>query len=136
LAGVLTGVLSGLAPALQTPASGIAQALREGDRSQTGSRGQGRLRAVLVAGEVALSFILLVGSGLLIRSFTQLMNVNRGFQTENRLVFSLSMPNSYWEKGVGKQFMDRFFARLAGMPQVVSAGAVSHRPVEGGDPGM
>ena len=57
---------------------------------------------------MALSFVLLVGSGLLIRSFTQLMNVNRGFQTENRLVFSLSMPDSYGRDGIGKQFLDRF----------------------------
>ena len=132
---VLTGLLSGLAPALQAPAGGIAAALREGDR-QTGSRGQGRLRAALVTGEVALSFVLLVGAGLLIRSFTQLMRVDRGFATENRLVFSVSMPESYWQKGVGKQFLDRFFERLAATPEVLAAGAVSHRPVEGGDPGM
>ncbi len=135
-AGVLTGVLSGLAPALQAPASGIAHALREGDRSQTGSRGQGRLRAVLVTGEVALSFVLLVGSGLLIRSFAQLMNVNRGFQTENRLVFSLSMPDSYRRDGIGKQFLDRLLERLTSIPQVRAAGAVSNRPVAGGNPGM
>ncbi|MBZ5725284.1 MAG: ABC transporter permease [Acidobacteriia bacterium] len=135
LMAALTGVLSGLAPAWQTPAGAIAAALREGDR-QTGSRGQWRLRAALVTGEVALSFLLLVGAGLLIRSFSQLMSVNRGFQTENRLVFSVSMPNSYWEKGVGKQFLDRFFARLSAVPQVISAGAVSQRPVEGDDPGM
>jgi putative ABC transport system permease protein len=132
---LLTGVLSGLVPALQAPVSGIAAALRDGDR-QTGSRGQGRLRASLVTGEVALSFLLLVGAGLLIRSFTQLMSVNPGFQTENRLLFSVSMPNTYWEKGVGKQFLDRFFERLSTAPEVISAGAVSHRPVEGGDPGM
>jgi putative ABC transport system permease protein len=136
LAGMLTGVLSGLAPALQAPLSGIANALREGDRSQAGSRGQGRLRAVLVAGEVALSFVLLVGAGLLIRSFTQLMNVNRGFQTDNRLVFSLSMPDSYGRNGAGKQFLDRLLERLAAIPQVRAAGAVSNRPVEGGNPGM
>jgi putative ABC transport system permease protein len=135
LIAVFTGVLSGLLPALQAPSNGIAAALRDGDR-QTGSRGQGRLRAALVTGEVALSFLLLVGAGLLIRSFSQLMNVNRGFQTENRLVFSVSMPNSYYEKGVGKQFLDRFFARLLAVPQVIAAGAVSHRPIEGGDPGM
>jgi len=135
LLAVLTGVLSGLAPALQAPASGIAAALRDGDR-QTGSRAQGRLRATLVTGEVALSFLLLVGAGLLIRSFTQLMTVNPGFQTENRLLFSVSMPNSYWEKGVGKQFLDRIFERLSAAPQVISAGAVNTRPVEGGNPGM
>ncbi|MGA3039687.1 MAG: ABC transporter permease [Bryobacteraceae bacterium] len=135
LAAALTGGLSGLLPALQAPSGGIAAALRDGDR-QTGSRAQGRLRAALVAGEVALSFLLLVGAGLLIRSFTQLMSVNRGFQTENRLVFSMSMPGSYYEKGVGKQFVDRLFARLTAVPQVIAAGAVSHRPIEGGDPGM
>lgn len=135
LIAVLTGVLSGLAPALQAPAHHIAAALRDRDR-QTGSRGQGRLRTVLVTGEVALSFLLLVGAGLLIRSFTQLVNVNPGFQTENRLLFSVSMPGSYWKNGVGKQFLDRLFERLSAVPEVVAAGAVSHRPVEGGDPGM
>jgi putative ABC transport system permease protein len=135
LIAVVTGLLSGLLPALQSPAGGIATALRDGDR-QTGSRRQGRMRAALVTGEVALSFLLLVGAGLLIRSFHQLMSVNPGFQTENRLLFSVNMPNSYWEKGVGKQFLDRFFTRLSADPYVVSAGAVSHRPVEGGNPGM
>jgi putative ABC transport system permease protein len=135
LIAVLTGVLSGLAPALQAPANGIAAALRDSDR-QTGSRGQGRLRALLVTGEVALSFLLLVGAGLLIRSFTELMNVNSGFQTAHRLVFSVSMPGSYYENGVGKQFLDRLFERLATVPEVIAAGAVSNRPVEGGDPGM
>src|SRR5512140_2532450 len=120
---------------MQAPATGIAAALREGDR-QTGSRAQGRLRRALVTGEVALSFFLLVGAGLLIRSFTQLMNVNRGFQTEGRLVFSVILPGSYWEKGVGKQFLDRFFERLSAVPGVVAAGAVGHRPLEGGNPGM
>jgi predicted permease len=135
LIAVLTGLLSGLAPALQAPAQQIAAALRAQDR-QTGSRGQGRLRMALVTGEVALSFLLLAGAGLLIRSFTQLTSVNPGFQTENRLLFSISMPSSYFEKGAGKQFMDRLFERLSTLPEVIAAGAVSHRPVEGGDPGM
>jgi putative ABC transport system permease protein len=134
-AAVLTGLLSGLAPALQAWAGGVASALRDSDR-QKGSREQGRLRAALVTGEVALSFLLLVGAGLLIRSFAQLMNVNHGFQTENRLVFSVNMPGSYYENGVGKQFMDRFFERLSAVPGVLAVGAVSHRPVGGGNPGM
>ena len=74
LIAILTGVLAGLAPALRAPVGNVAAALRDGDR-QTGSRAQGRLRSALVTGEVALSFFLLVGSGLLIRSFIQLMNV-------------------------------------------------------------
>jgi putative ABC transport system permease protein len=133
--GVLSGLLSGLAPAMQTRASGTSAALREGDR-QTGSRGQGRLRAALVTVEVALSFVLLVGAGLLIHSFAGLLSVNYGFQTENRLFFSVNMPGSYWENGTGKQFLDRFFERLKAEPGVIAAGAVSHRPAEGGNPGM
>jgi predicted permease len=129
------GLLSGLAPALQGLGSGVAAALRESDR-QKGSRGQGRLRAALVTCEVALSFLLLVGAGLLIRSFAQLMKVNHGFQTENRLMFSISMPDAYGKDGVGKQFMDRFFERLSAVPGVIAVGAVGNRPVEGGNPGM
>jgi len=131
----LTGLLSGLAPTLQALSSGVAAPLRDSDR-QKGSRGQARLRATLVTAEVALSFLLLVGAGLLIRSFTQLMSVNHGFQTENRLVFSVSMPGSYWKDGVGKQFLDRFFDRLSAVPEVITVGAVSQRPVVGGNPGM
>jgi putative ABC transport system permease protein len=132
---ILTGVLSGIAPALQTPANSTANAMRDADH-QTGSREQGRLRALLVTAEVAISFLLLVGAGLLIRSFTELMNVNLGFQTEGRLVFSVNMPESYYRNGVGKQFLDRFFQRLSTVPQVIAAGAVSSRPVEGPDTGM
>jgi putative ABC transport system permease protein len=135
LIAILTGVLSGIAPALQTHAGGTASAMRDSDH-QTGSREQGRLRALLVTAEVAISFLLLIGAGLLIRSFTELMNVNRGFQTENRLIFSVSMPQSYSQNGTGKQFLDRFFQRLSSVPQVMAAGAVSSRPVEGGDTGM
>ncbi|MBV9265194.1 MAG: ABC transporter permease [Acidobacteriaceae bacterium] len=135
LVAILTGVLSGLAPALQTPAGGTAAAMRDGDH-QTGSREQGRLRALLVTAEVAISFLLLVGAGLLIRSFAELVNVNRGFKTENRLMFSVSMPESYYQHGAGKQFLDRFFERLSNVPQVIAAGAVSSRPVEGADTGM
>jgi predicted permease len=132
---LLTGVLSGLAPALHAPAGAIAAALREGDR-QTGSRAHGRLRRILVTAEVALSFLLLVGAGLLIRSFTHLTEIDRGFQTEHRLLFSVSFPATYWHDGVGKQFLDRFFERLSGNPAVIAAGAVNQRPMEAGNPGM
>lgn len=135
LIAILTGVLSGIAPALQTRASGTANAIRDADH-QTGSREQGHLRSALVTAEVAISFLLLVGAGLLIRSFTELMSVNGGFRTENRLVFSVSMPESYNENGVGKRFVDRFFQQLSAFPQVIAAGTISSRPIEGADTGM
>ena len=131
----VTGVFAGIAPAMQTPSSGAASAMRGADH-QTGSREQGRLRALLVTAEVAISFLLLVGAGLLIRSFAELVNADRGFQTENRLVFSVDMPQSYYRNGVGKQFLDRFFQRLSSVSEVITAGAISSRPVEGADPGM
>jgi len=131
---IITGLLSGLAPGLQAPVS-IARALHEGDR-QTGSRGENRLRNILVAVEVALSFLLLIGAGLLTRSLDQLMSVQTGFRVENRLMFSVSLPGSYAEHGRGKQFLNRFIDRIRSMPTVESVGAVSHRPIEGGNPGM
>jgi putative ABC transport system permease protein len=69
-----------------------------------------------VTAEVAFSFLLLVGAGLLIRSFAQLMSADRGFQTENRLFFTVNMTGSYYERGVGKQFMDRLTERLRPLP--------------------
>lgn len=135
LLAMVTGAVCGLAPALQTPAGSSAHAMRDADH-QTGSRAQGRLRALLVTAEVALSFLLLVGAGLFIRSFGELMNVNRGFQTESRLMFSVSLPESYYETGAGWQFVNRFLQRLSAAPQVVAAGAVSSRPIEGADTGM
>ena len=61
--------------------------------------------------------------------------VERGFQTEGRLVFSTNIPSSYIQQGVGKQFLDRLREQLSAVPSVVAAGAVSQRPMEGGDPG-
>src|SRR5579884_1710545 len=132
---VLVGIFSGLAPALQAPSSNISEALREGDR-QTGSRSQNRLRSALVTAEVGLSVLLLVGAGLLIRSFERLTHVNSGFETAHRLLFSINFPGSYWENGAGQQFLDRFSERLSTLPGVVEAGSVNSRPIVGWDPGM
>jgi predicted permease len=132
---VLVGVFSGLAPALQAPSSAISKGLREGDH-QTGSRIQNRLRSALVTAEVALSVLLLVGAGLLIRSFERLTHVNPGFQTDHRLLFSINFPGSYWENGAGQQFLNRFNERLSALPGVVAAGSVNSRPIVGWDPGM
>ncbi|MCW5966638.1 MAG: FtsX-like permease family protein, partial [Bryobacterales bacterium] len=132
---LVTGLLAGLAPAVKVPHDAITGTIRDGER-QTGGRGTNRLRAALVTGEVALAFLLLVGAGLLIRSFTELLSVKHGFQAENRLLFSVNMPGSYWEDNSGKQFLDRFLGQLTVLPDTVAVGAVSHRPVEGGNPGM
>jgi len=133
---LLTGLLCGLAPALQTPVQEVATALREGERQAGASRRQGRVRSMLVAAEVALAFVLLVSTGLVLRSFQGLLSEHRGFQTTHRLLFSLSYPESYEQNGRGKQFIDSFLERLSANPDIVSTGAVGVRPVEGPDYGM
>ncbi len=132
--GLLTGVLSGIVPAIQLPRADFHSALREGGRAMVGSRAQKRLRSGLVVAEVALSLTLLVGAGLLIRSFFQVLTVDRGFQSENRLVFAISMPGSYDRQHRG-EVRDQFLERLSAIPGVVST-AVNSRPISGGNPGM
>ena len=133
---LFTGLLCGLAPALQTPLHGVATALREGDRQAGASRRQARVRSMLVAAEVTLAFLLLVSTGLVLRSFQRLLSEDRGFQTTHRLMLSLSYPDIYERNGRGKQFIDTFLERLSADPDIMSSGAVSSRPVEGPVNGM
>jgi putative ABC transport system permease protein len=134
LAAILTGMLSGLVPALQAPYKNIVVGLREGERSQAGSRAQKRLRSVLVTAEVALSLMLLVGAGLLIRSFDRLLRVDRGFQAENRLLAAVNIPGSYKERA--GDVINRFLDRVSTAPGVQSVAAMNSRPIVGWDPGM
>jgi len=134
-AGVLTGVLTGLVPALQASRHEAATTLRAGGQSVAGSRAQQRLRGILVAAEVALSLVLLVGSGLLIRSFGRLMGADRGFDTENRLVVSVNVPTSYGAQE-GLLLNQQLLERVSALPPVASAALVSIRPLAGGSTGL
>src|SRR5262249_7202461 len=131
---VVTGLLSGLAPAFHAPYKNVVSGLREGERSQTGSRGQRRLRAALVMAEVALSLMLLVGAGLLIRSFDRLLRVDRGFQSENRLLVAVNIPYEY--KMRADEVKAQFLPRVTSVPGVLSAAVLNSRPIVGWDPGM
>jgi putative ABC transport system permease protein len=135
LTSIATGILAGLAPALQAPYKNTVTGLREGERGQTGSRGQRRLRAALVTAEVALSLMLLVGAGLLIRSFDRLLRVDRGFQSEHRLVVTVNIPGSYKPERVD-EMVARLTARASSAPGVLSIATVNSRPIVGWDPGM
>jgi predicted permease len=134
-AALLTGIFSGLIPVLQSLHTNIVVALRTGDRNVAGDRRQKRSRSGLVAIEVALSLTLLVGSGLLIRSFYQLLQVDRGFQSENRLLASVSLPRSY-DRQRTRTFLEQFLARVSSVPQIRGAAAVSSRPIVGGNTGL
>jgi len=94
LVACLTGLLFGLAPAWQTTKPDLNVALKDGGRGATGGLHRNRLRAVLIVAEVALSMVLLVGAGLMIRSFTQMTRVDRGFRPEHLLTAKLDFSIS------------------------------------------
>jgi len=133
--GLVTSVLTGLSAALQTSQGALAPALREGDRGAGTSPRQGRVRQVLVASEVALSMTLLVGAGLLVRSFDAVMRAERGFQTERRLLIQVSPPGEYGETRTW-QLLDDFMTRARHIPGVTAVAAVSGRPLSDGSTGL
>ncbi len=135
---VLTGLLTGLVPAIHTPRVDLVPALREGERGVAGTPRQRRLRSVLVAAEVALTLALLVGAGLLLRSFAALLSVDRGFETERRVLVEINLPPQYnADKGSrAQQFVLDFEARVRSLPGVISAALVSGRPMTSGSTGM
>jgi putative ABC transport system permease protein len=90
---LVTGVLFGLIPAMQSAKTSLGQILKDSTRGSSGRRGTQRTRAVLVVTEMALAVILLIGAGLLTRSFVQLMNVNPGYQPEHVVTMSVSLPD-------------------------------------------
>ena len=89
---LLTGILSGLAPALKTSQRRLSETLKEGARAAGGGRGRGH--GVLVALEIALALVLLIGAGLMVRSLNALWKVNPGFRPDNLLTFQLNFPPS------------------------------------------
>lgn len=135
---LFTGILFGLAPAIQTSKVDLNDALKEGGRQASGGRGGRRLRAALVIGEVALSLILLVGAGLLVKSFRQLMQVDPGFDARNVLTLRLRLPDAKYREasqttGFLKEVMRRV-SMLAGVRQVSVATGFPPR-LFGGDSG-
>ena len=127
---VATGLLFGLAPALQLSRPRLASELT-GTRSSAGPR-RHLLRAALVASEVALSLTLLVCAGLLIRSFSRLQEVDPGFATDGVLTFRVALPEArYGEDHQILAFWDRLLERLGSLPGVQTAGAVSGLPLSG-----
>ena len=131
LVAIATGVAFGIAPALQ--ASRVhPDALKEGGRGMTVGSGARQLRRLLVAGEIALSLILLVGAGLLLKSFYRLRQIDPGFQPEGVLTFRLSLPQaSYPEPSQVRNFYLEIMRRLEVLPGVIAAGAVSALPLSG-----
>jgi putative ABC transport system permease protein len=130
---LLTGLFFGLVPALRTAKLDLRETLNEGSRGSTSGPGHHRIRGVLVASEIALAVLLLVGSGLLLRSFSRLQDVPPGFQADHLLVADIPLSQTAYAKPEQRyQFFDRLVERAKALPGVRSAGAASFLPVSGG----
>ncbi|MGC1485277.1 MAG: ABC transporter permease [Candidatus Acidiferrum sp.] len=128
-----TGLLFGIMPAMRTAKLDLREALNEGSRGSTAGPGQHRLRGALVAMEIALAMLLLVGSGLLLRSFSRLQDVPPGFQPDHLLVADIPLSQTAYAKPEARyQFFDRLVERARTLPGVRSAAAASFLPVSGG----
>ena len=134
LVAVATGFLFGLVPALQVSRSHLQQGLCEGGRSSTGSGRHTRLRSVLVVAEVSLAYVLLIGAGLMLRSFVNLLRMDPGFRPEHVLTATLPLPAADYQPGEAvSRFYDQLVTRLSTIPGVRSAGAGSDLPWTGYD---
>jgi putative ABC transport system permease protein len=133
LVSLVTGVLFGLAPALQVSRPDLIDALKASGRATAGLH-KSRLRNALVVSEVALSLVLLVGAGLMIRSFAKLNQVNPGFNPSRVLTLGVTLlPNKYPADEQVALAYSQFLERAAAVPGVLSAGAISDLPLAGGN---
>ncbi|HYY96308.1 MAG TPA: ABC transporter permease, partial [Pyrinomonadaceae bacterium] len=131
---LLTGIVFGLAPALEATRVDLNDALKEGGKGAGGQSARSRgLRSVLVVAEVAIALVLLVGAGLLVRSFMRLQKIDTGFNTENILTMVVRLPGSkYKEDPQYVAFFRRAEEQLAALPGVRGVGMVNYLPLYGG----
>jgi len=130
---VITGLLFGLAPALQTSRTNLQETLKDGSRSGTSDMAGRSVRRALVVAEVALSLTLLVGAGLLIRSVAKLQGVDPGFDPKNVLTFDLALPAVKYRSDTSQiLFTNQLLPQLNAIPGVRAAGMTSVLPFSGG----
>ena len=128
---LLTGALFGLVPAVQASRPDLNDALKEGSRGSTGGR-SGTFRNIFVVAEVALALVLLIGAGLMIRSFMRLQSVETGFDAQNVLTMRVQLPHKkYPEPHQIVDFFKQAQERIAVLPGVQAVGAISYLPLTG-----
>lgn len=122
---IVTGIVFGLLPALQVSKPNLREAMSEGGRTSTAGARHNRLRSILVVAETAIGVMLLIGAGLLIRSFHRLSTVDLGFNPKNVLTANFDLSEARYKPDQMDRFVQDLFARIRVMPGVVSAaGAV------------
>jgi putative ABC transport system permease protein len=127
---VLTGILFGIFPALQLSRTNVNQTLRDEGRGSTGGHRRVQLRGLLVVGQVALSLLLLIGAGLLVRSFSRLLSVDPGFDPQNVLTMNVSLPTvKYADAQKQIAFFDDLSRRISALPGVRSTAISAALPL-------
>ena len=134
---ILTGLIFGLAPAIQVARSELTESMKEGGRGSGTGAAKHRLRAALVVTEVALAFLLLVGSGLLIRSFFEMQNVDTGFNAENVITAGLPISEKrFVNSDQLNAYLRQIVLNLRNIPGVRDTALTSALPMEGWGYGM
>jgi putative ABC transport system permease protein len=128
---LLTGIVFGLAPALQATKTDLNEVLKDGSRTSGGGFGRlNRLRGALVVAEVAISLTLLIGAGLMIKSFYGMLQVEPGFRPESVLVVDVALPRAKYEEEAKRvNFYTQALEGVAALPGVQQAGAVNILPL-------
>ncbi|MEJ2238390.1 MAG: ABC transporter permease [Gemmatimonadales bacterium] len=128
---IVTGIVFGIGPALQSSRSNITDTLKEGGRGNVGNKGD-RLRKALVVAEVSLSLALLVASALLVKGFLRLQTADFGWDEENLLTFRLALPDEeYPDSAAVDRFYRELLPQVSSIPGVVSAGGTTILPMQG-----
>ncbi len=127
---IISGIALGIVPAVATTGARLSETLNEGGRGQTAARGHRVVRDAFVVAQVALALTLVLGSGLLIRSFVHARDTNPGFQRENTMALEISLPAVQYRTPVDAQtFFDRLTPQIRALPGVVAAGTGSDEPL-------
>jgi predicted permease len=126
-AAILAGILFGLLPAIQAPAFSVQESLKEGGRGSAGPR-RAYVRSALVIGEIALACALLVGAGLLVRSFIRVLDVNLGFQPERAAALRVDPSFDFANRAQENVYVDEILRRTREIPGIISAGLANTLP--------
>ncbi|HYV05554.1 MAG TPA: ABC transporter permease, partial [Blastocatellia bacterium] len=130
LIAVTTGIIFGLAPAMEASKPDLNETLKEGSRGSTGGIGRRRIRSTLVVTEVALTVLLLIAAGLMLKSFYSLQRVNPGFNPENTLTMLVNLPTvKYSGDREIRSFYEQALDRIKSLPGVKAAAVISSLPL-------
>jgi predicted permease len=129
IAAALTGVVFGIAPALQAPLTAVHDVLKDTARGSTGGKSRNWIRSGLVVSEIAFACVLLVGAGLLIRSFLRVLDVNLGFRPEHAATVRVDPDASYSTQEKQNAYFDDVLHRVRAIPGITAAGLTDNLPL-------